>query len=332
MAVIALTPHAAFEKLLYAKKIRDTEISLAPIFILGHWRSGTTALHNSLTKDPTMGYMSLLQAALPWNFLSRIKRLDSGFNRCFPQTRPQDNVKLSVDLPAEEGIAMANMCPISFYHCLYFPQKMKDIFKRSLLLEDSDGKAREVWKEHYGYLLKKLSIANNGKRLVFKDPANTAHIKVLLELFPDAKFINIYRNPYEVFASTKNMYERVLRELALQDYSNVAIEENILSFYKDVMKSYFTERPYIPAGNLVEIRFEEFERDPLECLHRIYCELELSGWEAARKQFEENLHSHSQYKRNVFVYTKSLVEKVKAHWGFVIDALNYNEPEHVTED
>lgn len=279
-----------------------------------------------------MGYMSLLQAALPWNFLSRIKRLDSGFNRCFPQTRPQDNVKLSVDLPAEEGIAMANMCPISFYHCLYFPQKMKDIFKRSLLLEDSDGKAREVWKEHYGYLLKKLSIANNGKRLVFKDPANTAHIKVLLELFPDAKFINIYRNPYEVFASTKNMYERVLRELALQDYSNVAIEENILSFYKDVMKSYFTERPYIPAGNLVEIRFEEFERDPLECLHRIYCELELSGWEAARKQFEENLHSHSQYKRNVFVYTKSLVEKVKAHWGFVIDALNYNEPEHVTED
>jgi len=334
LGVISLAPHAIFEKLFYAKKIREKNFSSEPIFILGHWRSGTTALHNLLCKDPNMGYISLVESIAPWNFLARKKRLktlDWVISRIFP-TRPQDNVNMSMNLPAEEGIAMANMCPLSFYHCLYFPQKMQDTFNSTVLLEGQDDQVREAWKKQFLYLIKKLSIANNGKRLVFKDPANTARIKVLLELFPNAKFINIYRNPYDVFTSTKHMYKRVLPILAFQDYSEVAIEENILNFYKKVMRSYFAERQYIPDGNLVEIRFEEFERNPLGCMDIIYHELGIPGWEVARKYFEEEVSAYSEYKKNVLVHTKSLVKKVNEHWGFVIDALHYSEPENVTED
>lgn len=332
LAVLAITPHAAFEKLLYAKKIQDTEISSPPIFILGHWRSGTTALHNLLSQDPTFSYISLLQSALPWNFLARIKQLDWVLDIFLSQRRPQDNVMLSKDLPAEEGIALGNMCPLSFYHCFYFPQKMNTIFKSVVLLEGQGEQIREVWKKQFLYLIKKLSIANNGKRLVFKDPANTARIKVLLELFPDAKFINISRNPYDVFASTTHMYKRVLPNLAFQDYDGVAIEENILSFYREVMESYFAQRQYIPEGNLVEIRFEEFERDPLGCMNTIYHQLGISGWEAARKYFEEEVSSYSEYKKNVFRHSRSSVEKVKENWGFAIDALQYGEPENIIEE
>jgi len=186
-----------------------------------------------------------------------------------------------------------------------------------------------MWQEQYTFLIKKLSLANSGKRLVIKDPANTARIKMLLKLFPNAKFINVYRNPYEVFVSTKHAYEMVLQELALQDYSHIAIEENILSFYKGLMRRYFAEREYIPAGNLVEIRFEEFEKHPLQCLRKIYGELKLSNWAVAQKKFEDYIPSNAEYKKNVYIYTKPLVEKVKKHWGFAIDALRYNEPENV---
>ena len=128
------------------------------------------------------------------------------------------------------------------------------------------------------------------------------------------------------------MLKRVLPNLTFQNYSEVAIEENILSFYKEMMKSYFAEHQYIPAGNLVEIRFEEFERNPLGCMDTIYHELGIPAWETVRKYFEEEVSSYAEYKKNVLVHSRASVNKVKEHWGFVIDALHYSEPEKVTED
>ena len=55
---LALAPAAAAESLIYRKRIRETKIEKDPIFILGHWRSGTTYLQNVLSRDEQFGSSS----------------------------------------------------------------------------------------------------------------------------------------------------------------------------------------------------------------------------------------------------------------------------------
>src|SRR5665648_1005332 len=102
-----------------------------------------------------------------------------------------------------------------------------------------------------------------GKRLILKNPANTARIKLLLELYPEAQFIHIYRNPYVVYMSTKHFYNKMVQAFTFQKISDADLEDHILWIYKRMMESYFEEKKLIPKGNLVEIKFENLESEPL---------------------------------------------------------------------
>ncbi|MFV0443610.1 MAG: sulfotransferase, partial [Planctomycetaceae bacterium] len=51
-AAVAMTSVlSGVERLLYGGRIEQTEFDPAPLIILGHWRSGTTLLHNLLVND-----------------------------------------------------------------------------------------------------------------------------------------------------------------------------------------------------------------------------------------------------------------------------------------
>jgi len=53
--------YEACESALYRRRIEQTEVTQPPIFVLGHWRSGTTLLHNLLTLDPQLTFPTLYQ-------------------------------------------------------------------------------------------------------------------------------------------------------------------------------------------------------------------------------------------------------------------------------
>jgi len=56
------------------------------------------------------------------------------------------------------------------------------------------------------YFIRKVQLfRGTEKRLLLKSPVHTARIKLLLKLFPDAQFVYIHRNPYDVFRSAVNM-------------------------------------------------------------------------------------------------------------------------------
>ncbi|GAH11808.1 unnamed protein product, partial [marine sediment metagenome] len=45
------------------------------------------------------------------------------------------------------------------------------------------------------YVIKKLYYKNGDKLLILKDPIDTANIDLLIELYPNAKFVHIIRDP-----------------------------------------------------------------------------------------------------------------------------------------
>ena len=53
---------------LYGRKIAATDIEEDPIFVIGHWRSGTTLLHELLILDPRHTYPDTFACFAPNHF------------------------------------------------------------------------------------------------------------------------------------------------------------------------------------------------------------------------------------------------------------------------
>jgi hypothetical protein len=325
-STLATSPLRLGERLRHGRAIRRTGIHPSPIFIIGHWRSGTTFLHHLLCRDGQFGYLTTFQAMAPGFFLvggGRIKRfLERETRKRYP-TRLIDNVPLLLDAPEEDEFALANMSPYSFLHAFSFPRRARYFFERYVLFEGIPQGELERWAAAYRELLRKATFASGGRRLVLKNCANTGRIRVLLRLFPEAKFIHIYRNPYRVFLSTLHLHRTVLPRSQLQRIDPQEIEENVLEFYERLMKRYLADRRLIPAGSLVEVRFEDLERAPLDGLRRIYGELGLPGFAAAEPAFRAYLRSVSGYRKNTYRLDPAAIAKVNRHWGFALDRWGY---------
>jgi hypothetical protein len=101
------------------------------------------------------------------------------------------------------------------------------------------------------------------KHFYLKAPANTARVKQILELYPDAKFIHIHRNPCEVYSSTLHLLKKILPLLSFQKVKMNSLEESTFECYEALYKKYFNEKILIPKGNLVEIDYAVFIKNPL---------------------------------------------------------------------
>ena len=326
LTTLLTSPVRLYERMRYGRAVRRTQIQLDPIFIVGHWRTGTTYLHLLLCQDPQLGFVSTFQALAPGFCLvgqGLIKRIVAHWLEKGHPTRLIDDVPLRIDAPQEEEFAMANVTPHSFLHVFSFPRHAADLFTRTTLFQGIAPDALAEWSACYLELLRKATLHADGKRLILKNCADTGRIPVLLDLFPDAKFIHIYRNPYDLFLSTRRLWEVVLWRSQLQEIGPAEVDHLILDFYTRLMQQYLADRALIPAGNLVEVRFEDLEADPLAETRRIYKALALPGFAATEPAFQAYLASVANYKKNNYQRSADVIEMVNRHWSFAFDAWGY---------
>lgn len=317
-------PAAALQKALFQPRLNRISFSgHPPLFILGLWRSGTTHLHYILARDPQFGYLKNHQA-FTFNFaLLSLDRLNKLFNLFVPGRRPQDNVRLTLDEPAEEEQPFSTMTTRSSIHSFYFPRN-QEYFTRYHLFEGISDREKETWKKEYLYLLKNIAFYSRKKDLVLKNPHNTGRVKEILELFPDARFVFLHRDPYTVYRSTKKLYNRMINSQFLQFIPQIEIQRMIIENNARIMDKYLHERALIPEGNLVEIAFESLERSPLETLETIYATLGIGGFEPARPAIEEYLRSVKSYRKNRYKPVSGrLIKKINREWDFWFEAFGY---------
>lgn len=319
-------PLRAWERLRYAGQLDAVKIVHPPLFIIGHWRTGSTHLHNLLAQDPALAFVSTFHALAPASRLIGGRTLRPLLARHMPPKRHMDDLPLSVDLPQEEEFAMCNVAPCSFYVGWYFPKRMRELFQKYALLEGLSDADLSEWKHSYLEILKKATLCGSGRRLVLKNPVNTARIRPLLELFPDAKFIHIYRNPYHIFRSAVLLHRTTLDMIGFQSISDAEIEDNVLLFFREMMARFFKEKHLISAANFAEIRYEDLEQHPMAEVERIYQELALPGFENARRGMEAYLASQVNYRKNRLPLTENDLDRIEQHWQFAIDAWGYERP------
>ena len=322
-------PFRWYEHLRYDAMINRFKFEKAPIFILGHWRSGTTFLHNVMCQDPAAGYVTTYHGIFP-ELLLGSKWLFKNFMKAnMPDKRPSDNMELSADFPQEEEFALGNVNPYGFYNFWFFPKRTREYYEKYIEFNGVSEKVRTTWKKDYIRLAKKALINTGGQHFISKNPPHTGRIEILLEAFPDARFIHIYRNPYTVFISTKRLIEKTIPPLNFHDISDQELEDNIFWLYNRVLHKYLEEKSLIKPENLIEIKFEDFERDTLGWLEKIYEHLNISDLKIALPCFRKYIDSQSSYKKNKYTISRHLVDKISAQWQFAIDHWGYEIPDNM---
>jgi len=269
-----------------------------PLFVLGHYRSGTTHLHNLLAVDPRFACLNAYQATYPDTFLLT-ERIGSKLLANFlPRTRPFDNVRLGFDVPYEDESAMTAATRLTSYVTGVFPKRQSH-YDRFLTLQNATPDEVSRWRVGLMRLMQKLTL-KYGKPLILKSPPHTCRIRLLLEMFPHAKFVHIHREPYVVIQSTVHMMESAVDWLRLQDTTNMDWTERALRQWREMYDQYFAQRELIPAGNLHEIAFPDLERDPVGELRRMYDALGLPPFDEVEPGIAQYLESVAGYKKNRF--------------------------------
>ncbi len=331
LSTFLLSPVRFYESVRYGRIVKSTAIHPSPIFIVGHWRTGTTHLHHTMCQDKNLGYVSSFQAYAPGICLIGEKTIKGPFNKLAKKlhpTREIDNIPFSFDSPEEEDLAIATMSPYSYLHMYTFPRQAPYFFERYItFFSDLPESTLAEWKEIYLTILRKATLQAGGKRLIIKNCADSGRIKTLLDLFPDAKFIHIYRNPYHVFRSTLYLYRVVLERSQLQKISLEEIEAYVLRFYTQLVQRLLADKALIPAGNLVEVKYEDLEDAPLDQLRRVYETLSLPGFAEAEPAMRAYLDSIAGYQKNPQKIDDSVIAKVNQHWQFALEEWGYDRLE-----
>ena len=294
---IGRLPFTATERAWTAFALHRARPMPPPIFIIGLMRSGTTHLHNLLAASGQFATVPPVLAGMPWEALGLARVLRPFVEQYLPEDRLIDRVRVQSDSPIEDEIALANMHAL-LLPCDVLPAPVRGDVPPGLLLDTGEEVAR--WQRTLRHYVGKMTELGAGRPLLLKNPGYSAQIGAIRALWPNARFVHIYRNPYVVFESTRRALI-VLRELALQSHEHVPIDEVVLALYPRMMSRLLKEVDRLPSRTIVHVRFEELERDPLGQVERIYRSIKLDDYELARPRIEAYLHSIHDYSKFTYL-------------------------------
>ena len=307
----------------YQKLLADKPLEHDPLFILGHWRSGTTFVHNIFAQDEHFAHTTTYQTVFPHLMMFGQPFFKFMMKIVMPSHRPTDGMELTPDQPQEEEFALTNMMTCSYYNFWFFPKRMLDFCDRYLTFETITPEEKRAYQEAFMKIVKISMWNTGGTQYLSKNPPHTGHVKALVEMFPNAKFIYLMRNPYTVFESTRSFFTQTCGPLKLQDVSDDEIEMNAIKAYPRLYKAYQEQKQFIPEGNLYEVKFEEFERDAYNTTKDIYERLHLPCWEESEPAIRAYIESKRGYKKNKYEYKPRTIQLVNEYWGQVIDDWGY---------
>lgn len=300
-AIILLAPLRVYHSIRYGRAIDRTPVRSDPVFIIGHWRSGTTYFHQLMSQDEQFGTIKYFQAQFP-HLAVLIASPGTLLFRYFSRMsfkRPQDNVIMSNATSSEEEFAIVKLDPVSFIAAWAFTPHWQSQFRKFVLMEGLDDRQYRRWQKTYRSVMRTISYLNPGKTLLLKSPYNTGRIQHILRLFPDAKFVYLHRDKSEVIRSTIHMH-RTFADFAIMRCPDDELVRNIQSAYCDLEHAYLRDRSSIPEGRLVEVAYRDFVADPVNSLAAIYRRLSLPGFEKARPAFENYVEAQRSYQVNAY--------------------------------
>jgi hypothetical protein len=305
---------AIAQHLVWSRAIARTTIEHSPVFILGHWRSGTTLLHEYLGLDPRFASPTTYQCFAPWHFLLTEGLISHYGNWLLPDRRPMDNMKAGWALPQEDEFALMNLGAPTPYLRLMFPNHPVP-YTDTLDSIQFTAEDLSAWKRHFDWFVRALT-CKTGKQLLLKSPPHTGRLGILRQLYPQAKYIHIVRDPRKLFPSTMKLWNSLDEHQALQAPTDqVALQGFVLESLKTMYGAFERDRPNIPSGQIIDVHYEQFIAKPVESLMGIYEHLGLGDPESMRVAWESKAAQEQGYQTNKLQINREEESMILEHWG-----------------
>lgn len=308
--------------LLVGWRANRTKIVHEPLFVIGHWRAGTTLLHELMVLDERHTSPTTYECLVPNHFLASEDFARRFLNFLLPAHRPMDNMAAGWDRPQEDEFALCNLGLPSPYLTIAFPNHGPQ-YEEYLTLEGLSEAERDRWKRALVRFLRQITF-RRPKRIVLKSPPHTCRIKTLLEIFPNARFVHIVRDPFVLYASTCNLWKTLYHKHGLQKPTCAGIDEYVLRTFERMYEKFEAERDLIDSGRFCEIRYEELVRDPIGSMRAIYEKLSLGEFETVLPALERYMAATEGYQTNKYEIPDESRQQVSQRWADFIRRYGYS--------
>ena len=294
----------------------------APVFVIGHWRSGTTLLHELLCLDERHGFPSNHACMNPHHFLISGKGMRMMPAGAVKYQRPMDEMVVGIDSPQEDEFALLALGAPSPYEAFMFPHAMMD-FRGSCDISSLPKPEQDRWCDIFTGFLRLVALENKGRRLVLKSPTHTFRINKLLELFPQAAFVHIVRNPYAVFASTLRMLRSMFSLYALTPVDDAVLEEFVIANGTLMEACLERDLPGLGPSCFAQLRHEDLVRDPVREGEAIYRKLGLGDPAQVLKRVSGYFQERSGYRASRNPLDERQTALVSSAWSGMFQKYGY---------
>jgi hypothetical protein len=286
-----------------------------PLFIMGLPRSGTTFLFNLLSLDSDhrsplfweMMYPLPLSAKGSFNekktiYLAKLMLL-------FKETLIPglDSIHAIEATSPEECLLIKTLSIRSLVYTY-----MAHIPSYQQFLEQENFLPAFKWHKRF---LQCLEMQDKPERWLLKDPCHLQHIPEILKTYPEARFINISRDPVETIPSLCNLTASV-RAGFTKNIDKHKIGKQSLDFWSLVMDKYTNDRQSIDPNLIIDVDYEDFIENPVHEVRKIYHHfgLELDTQAESSMLSYDNLSTsknkkNHKYKPEEFGLDKDLIRK-----------------------
>ncbi len=308
--------------LAFDRRIAQTELVAPPLFIIGHWRSGTTLLHELLTLDDAVTCPTTLDTFIPNHLLVSRAVLKPLVSLLLPGRRPMDNMELAGDSPQEDDFALISLGAPTSYRGIAFPQ---DRLREPLVFDPAElspgERERLRWSLDYFY---RTLTYRTPRPLVLKSPPHTARLSELSEWFPGARFIHISRDPYKLVPSTVRMW-RTLDEtqgFQLARSSEGDMRQFVHRCQRQLYEAFLRDREAV-GERLFEVRFERLVANPRETMQELLGQLDWPRPEGLIEKIERYFSARKELKPTTAQPDEQICLEVDEHWGAYRQAFGY---------
>ena len=332
---------AGIQRIIFGKRLASAELHGPPVFIIGHWRSGTTLLHELMVLDERYSSPSTFQCFAPHHFLVTEWFFQRFLRWLLPGKRPMDNMAAGWDRPQEDEFALMNLGLPSPYRHIAFPREAP-VDLNYLDFRDVDQASLRRWLDALrGFLLGVSTVT--GRPLVIKSPTHTGRIAALAKEFPDARFIHVTRDPRALFPSTCRLWTsladiqglQVPRKLTDNVDANgekdddggegyPADKQYVIDCLQRMYDSFLRDRDSIDDNRIVDIRYEDLVSDPVATLENVYRSLRLSDFDSVRPVIEAwSVGEHRSYKTNRHQLSEIDEATIRSAWKHYFETYGY---------
>ena len=309
------------QQLFYGRALAATRIEEPPIFIIGHWRSGTTLLHELLVLDDRFAFPTTYECFAPNHFLISSWLLPKLIGILLPAKRPMDDMSVSFDHPQEDEFALMSLGAPSPMLRLGFPNDPPPYME----LLEMEGVAEEDlrrWKEVIVTFVRTQTYAKR-KPLVLKSPPHTGRIGVLAELFPEARFIHIVRDPFSLFASTRRLWCALDEIQGFQRPTHEHLDDFVWAAFERMYQGFERQRPAIDESRICDVRYEDLVKDPVGEVAQIYDKLNLGHFERVRDKIRAYMKEKKEYQPNRHQLEPEIRDAICRRWAAYMEKYGY---------